>query len=90
MNIADLAVIAVATLYLAYALTKTHGAFGMFSWIREHLPLGGMTACIVCAAFWCAVAFYAVWFTPLQPLVWIVAAAGLAVLAGQYTGMNQQ
>lgn len=89
MNLSDLLIIGMATLYAAYALTKTHGAFGMFTWIREHLPLGGMTTCIVCAAFWFALLFVALWYTPFQPIVYPFAAAGMAVFAGQYTGMNQ-
>lgn len=90
MTLADLAVVALATLYAAFALTKTHGPFGVFTWIRARLPLGGVTACIVCAAFWCSVTFYVLWLTPARPLVWVFAAAGLAVFAGQYVGMNQQ
>lgn len=90
MTFADLAVIALATLYAAYALTKTHGPVGAFTWIRLHLPLGGVTACIVCAAFWFALLFYALYQTDLRPVTWVFAAAGLAVLAAHYTGMAQQ
>lgn len=90
MTPTDLIILGMATLYLAYAVTKTHGAFGMFTWIRNHLPLGGLTDCIVCCAFWCGLAFYLLWLTPLQPIVYIFAIAGLAVFAGAYTGMNQQ
>lgn len=86
----DLAAIALATLYLSHALTKTHGPFDVFKTIRAKAPLGGLTTCMVCAAFWIAAAFYGLWLTPLQPLVWVFAAAGLAVLAGYYTGMAQQ
>lgn len=90
MTALDLAVIAFATLYAAYALTKTHGPFGVFTLIRQRLPLGGVTACIVCAAFWCAAIFYVLYQTDLRPVPCVFAAAGLAVFAGAYTGLNQQ
>lgn len=86
----DLLVIALATLYLSYALTKTHGPFELFATIRTKLPLGGLTTCMVCAAFWIAALFYLLWLTPLQPLVYVFAAAGGAVLASYYVGMAQQ
>lgn len=89
-SLSDLTVIALATLYLSYALTKTHGVFGLFTWLRLHVPLGGLTACIVCAAFWCALGCGLLWLTPLQPVVWVCAAAGLAVFAAHYVGMAQQ
>lgn len=90
MSALDLLLLSLATLYAAFALTKTHGAFGMFTWARQHIPLGGLTACIVCAAFWFALAFYVLLQTDLNLLVWIFAAAGGAVAVAYYTGMAQQ
>lgn len=90
MSLSDLIVLSLATLYLAYALTKTHGAGGLFAWVREHLPLGGLTSCIVCAAFWIGMAFYGLWLTPLQPIVYVFAAAGGAVVIGNYVGLAQK
>lgn len=88
MSLSDLLVVTLATLYAAHAITGTHGAFGVFTWVRAHLPLGGLTSCIVCMAFWCALVFYGLWLTPLQPIVWIVATAGGAVFAARYVGMT--
>jgi hypothetical protein len=48
---------ALATWYLAYAITNTHGPFGIFAWIRAHLPLGGLTTCIICMSPWLALIF---------------------------------
>lgn len=90
MNPSDLLILVLATLYFAYALTKTHGPFGVFETVRAKVPLGGLTTCLVCAAFWVAVVFYLLWITPLQPLVYIFAAAGGAVVVGHYVGMAQQ
>lgn len=89
MTALDLLVLSLATLYAAHAITHTHGAFGMFAWVREHLPLGGLTTCIVCMAIWCAAFFWVLLQTDFRPLCYVFAVAGGAVLAAQYTGMNQ-
>lgn len=86
----DLLILALATLYAAYALTKTHGAFGMFEWTRKHLPLGGLTSCIVCAAFWIGLAFFLLWWAGAGVVVQVFAVAGAAMALAQYTGMSQQ
>ena len=85
----DLLVIALATCYWAYAVTKTHGAFHLFSRLRERVTLGGLTSCPICAAFWLGIGFYALMTTPIRPLVEISAAVGLATAIGFYTGMWQ-
>ncbi len=89
LSLPDLLILALATLYSAYALTKTHGPFGMFVALRNHLPLGGLTTCMTCAAFWLALLFWALWQTPVQPAVMVFAAAGGAVFLAQYVGLNQ-
>lgn len=85
----DLLILALATLYAAHAIAHTHGAFGMFTWLRLHVPLGGLTTCIVCLSVWCAAVFWLLLQTDLRPLCYIFAAAGGAVFAAQYVGMNQ-
>lgn len=86
----DLLTLVLATWYLSYALTKTHGAFGMFSFIREHFALGGLTSCIICAAFWIGALFFVLWLTPARVVVYPFALAGGAVLVGSYTGANRE
>lgn len=88
LNPLDLATLALATWYLAYALTKTSGPFHLFALLRERVSLGGLTTCIVCASPWIAGGLYLLWLTPLQPIVVILAVAGLALMAGSYTGAN--
>jgi len=56
----DLIRLAAATWYIAYAVSNTAGPFSVFVWIREHLPLGGLTACIICLSVWVAWALLAV------------------------------
>lgn len=90
MDALHLLILALATLYAAHALTKTHGPFGVFTTVRDRLPLGGLTTCFVCATFWLALGFWALWQTPAQYVVTVFAVAGGAVLAAQYVGLNQQ
>jgi hypothetical protein len=82
----DLLLIALATFYLAHAVSSTYGPWHVFEWLRDHLPLGGLTQCLVCLSPWSAGLFYGLLLTPAAPLVWILAAAGLSVLAWRYTG----
>lgn len=78
-----------AVWYLAYALTRTHGIFGVFAKLRQLDARIGLNllSCIVCTAFWCAVVMLLLWrVAPL--VVQVFAAAGLAMLAHKYTGWD--
>lgn len=90
LSLSDLLTLALATLYAAYAITKTHGPYGIFTALRVRAPLGGLTACIVCCAFWCALVFWLLLQTDARPVVWVFAAAGGAVVVAHYVGMAQQ
>ncbi len=82
----DLLILALSTFYASYAISSTHGPFGAFAWLREHLPLGGLTSCIVCLSVWLAAAFYLLMLTPLSPVVVVLAIAGASVFVYRYTG----
>lgn len=82
----NLIILALATGYWAHAISRTHGAFGIFEWARQRFPLGGLMKCPVCLSIWIAIGCWLLMFTPLYPLVTISAVAGLATLAGFYTG----
>ena len=86
MNLPDLIVLTLATFYLAHAVTASDGPIRAFAHLREHLPLGGLTTCLVCLSVWLALALYAVLQTPLAWLVQAIAPAGAAVLLWRYTG----
>jgi hypothetical protein len=88
VNLPDLVVLALATFYLAHAITASDGPFRAFARLREHWPLGGLTTCLVCVSVWLALVFYAVLQTPLAWLVQAIAPAGAAVLLWRYTGAN--
>lgn len=78
-----LAEIALSCWYIAFALSTTHGPFHLFEWIRAHLPLGGLTSCIICLAPWTALAL---WLLPDGVIIWAFAAGGLALLAHSFSG----
>lgn len=82
----DLLLIALAAFYVAYAISSTHGPFRAFEQLRTRIPLGGLTACIVCLAPWLAAAFYVLLSTPAAWLVWILAGAGGSVFVYRWTG----
>lgn len=85
MSLLDLVLLMLATWYLSYAITKTHGPLGAFNWIRVRAPLGGLTTCIVCLAPWLALLFYlALVYLPV--VVYPFAAGGGAILLHRYTG----
>lgn len=86
----DIAILLLATLYLAEAITAKDGPFGAFRWIRQHLPLGGLTACVWCLAPWLAALLLAVYL--LVPYghyaVLPFALAGGALALRSYTGVQ--
>jgi len=86
MTLTDLLFISLATLYLSYALTKSEGPYKAFETIRQKIPLGGLTACLICLSFWVGLLMTLLY--ALIPLaVEAVAVAGLVILIAQYTGM---
>jgi hypothetical protein len=86
MSPLDLILLALATFYLAHAISASYGPWHVFEWLRVHLPLGGLTACLVCLSVWLAAGLYVLMQTALAPVVYVLAIAGLSVLAWRYTG----
>lgn len=84
----DLLLISLATFYVAYALSSTHGPYHVFDWLRTHVALGGLTECLVCLSPWFALLFLWLLTTPAVPLVYLFASAGVSVLMWRYTGAN--
>lgn len=83
LSLADLVILAAAALYAAYAVAWSYGPFHIFERLRR-----GNSWCTFCAAFWAAVAVYAIWWTPAQPIVHILAIAGVAATLGEYVGIG--
>ncbi len=81
----DLVAIALATFYVAVAMTKS-GPWRVFDRLRDRLPHGGLLSCAVCLSVWISVAFYVLSLAGLAVVVYAIAPAGAAVLAWRYTG----
>lgn len=85
MNLLQLVTACAATWYIAYAVTKTHGPFGVFVWLRDHMPLGGLTTCIVCLTLWVALIISWIMIGYVD-IIQCAAIAGGALWLHGYTG----
>lgn len=90
MELSSLLIIALATWYAAYVVTKSDGPGHIFAWLRKALPLGGLTTCIVCASVWIAGALIIAWDSgqALRFFVYALAIAGAALMLGSYSGAS--
>lgn len=82
----DLLILVLATFYLSYAVAKTHGPYNIFATLRSKVPLGGLTGCIICLAFWVALLNGWLITTQVRTFVYVLAVAGGAILMYRYTG----
>lgn len=72
-----------ATWYVAYAVTSTHGPFGVFDRVRKVTTLGGLLECPVCLAPWVALILL---IAPYGIVIQALAIAGLAMLLHSASG----
>lgn len=82
----DFLMLALATFYVAHAVANTHGPFGAFGDLRQKLPIGGLTSCLVCLSPWAAAFFYICLLSGATWLVWLFAGAGASVFVYRWTG----
>ena len=75
--------VALATWYLAYAITSTHGPFKVFERIRKFTTLGGLLDCPICLSPWLALLMLVV---PFGVGIIALALAGAAMLLHGFTG----
>lgn len=98
MNAIDLIVVALAAWRLAYMVTSEAGPFDVFGRARERLSggnkydvkpgsFGALLSCVQCMSVWTAIACFALWTTPLKPVVFVLSASGAALMLASYTGM---
>lgn len=85
----DLLVLALATWRLAYLMAKEAAPFQLMSRLRQRTTFGGLLSCIHCSSWWAALVMLALWFTPLQPIVWVFALSAAGLMLGSYTGASQ-
>lgn len=84
----DLLILALACWRLAYLLTREAAPFNVMTRIRARTTLGGMLDCLMCASVWAAALVLLLWYTALQPLVWIAAISGAALMLASFSGAN--
>lgn len=71
----SLILLAFATFYVTYAVTRTKGLFNVFQGARERLPHGGLLTCHTCLAFWVSLVLYVCVYRDID-IVAILAIAG--------------
>jgi hypothetical protein len=86
MPLPDFLILTLATWFAAKVISSSN----LFAPLRERISLGGLVSCIVCLSPWCFAALWLVWLTPVQPLVWVLAGAGGALMLGSYSGATHQ
>ena len=74
---------AASSWYLSFAVTSTDGPFNIFRRLRQTLPLGGLTACIICLIFWIALV---IGFLQGLTLIESIASAGIGLWLHGFTG----
>lgn len=82
----DLLLITLAAWRLAYLITREDAPYKLAARFRARFPLGGLTSCIKCASIWTAAGMLALWHTPLQAGVVVLAISGGALMLASYTG----
>ena len=79
----DLIALALATFYLAYVISSTHGPWHLFVWSRARLPF---LACLYCVSMWAGVLFYLLLAISAGWIVYMFAAAGASAFLYRYSG----
>ena len=94
LSLLDLLVIALATWRLAYFIAKDHAPFGFMDKLRTRFVKDKtkptILTCIYCSSIWAALVMLALWFTPLQVVVWVFALSAAGLMLGSYSGASQQ
>lgn len=94
LSLLELVVLSLATWRTAYFIARDHAPFGLMKRLRARVVKNKdephVLTCIICSSVWAAILMLALWYTPLQPLVWIAAISGGALMLGNYTGSSQQ
>lgn len=94
LSLLDLLVIALAAWRLAYFIAKDYAPFGLMDKLRKRYVKDRtkptVLTCIYCSSIWAALVMLALWFTPLQVVVWVFAVSAAALMLGSYSGVSQQ
>lgn len=85
-DIPTLIILSIATWRLAFFVSHEQGPFAFMSRIRAKTDGGGLLTCIKCVSVWAALLLLIAYYSPLVPLVWVLAVSGLALMLSSYTG----
>ena len=88
MSLPDVLIIAAAAWRLAYLVTKEDAPFRLMARLRSRTTIGGLLDCIKCASVWTAALMVLLWVTPLQPVVFVFAVSGAALMLASWTGVH--
>lgn len=88
MDALNLLILALFAWRLAYMLVKEAGPLDVFTRLRAVTNLGGLLICVNCMSVWTALLGYLLLDTPFAPVVWVIAASGLALWGHKYTGWS--
>ena len=79
LDLPSLLILALATWRVSYALTSEAMPFNIGGWIRTYLNIGGILSCLYCVSVWVAIAMLITWYSPVYPLVYVLAISALAI-----------
>lgn len=102
MTAADFLILSLACWRVAYLVSHDQMPFGYLrDWIVRQRGyakpvlsqqfgawLYHFLGCIRCMSVWAAILTFLLWFTPLQPIVYIAAISGGALMLHKYTGWD--
>jgi hypothetical protein len=90
LSLIDCVILSLAAWRLSYMIVREDGPFRVLLQLRDRTVLGGLLECVFCVSLWAAVGLIMIWFTPLRPLVYILAISGGAVMLAAWTGVEFQ
>ena len=83
----DFDILSIATWRLAYMLVNEAGPGEIIKQLREIFNPSGVFDCVFCTSVWVAALLLILWYTPLRPLVWILAISGEALRKAHDAGI---
>jgi hypothetical protein len=98
LTLFDLLILALFTWRAAFLVAREDAPFRLMRRFRARYALGMRDEsghyCLKCVSIWAALVAYLLWFVPalqgLQPVVWIGAVSGAALMLASFTGAAHQ
>lgn len=79
LDLSSLLWLMLATWRISYMLTTEDCPFKACVWIRKRLNIGGVLDCIYCLSVWVSAFLLLIWYSPLYPIVYILAISALMI-----------